>query len=118
MVEIAKDLGQDDLFSSFEESKDKAEIVQVLKELFDKEKIPLITDLSDDEIRVITTMQILAGMKGLDSWNVGIGYFTTLLLSRNRKSRTEIIDAIKGYGEKYRNRFQAMMGSPGNNNMR
>jgi hypothetical protein len=102
VAEIAEDLNQDLLLDQFDQQKEKAEIVQVLKELFDKDKIPLITDLDDDEIRLITMIQMLGHLKNVPVYDKMVGILTSLLLSKNRKSRTEIIDAIKGYGERFR----------------
>ena len=92
----------EDLFSQFAESKEEAEIFKVLKELFDRDKIRMITDLEDDEIRLITQINLLAELKGLPVWSLAVTYYTEMLLSRKRKSRTEIIDAIKGYAERFR----------------
>jgi len=99
-----------DLLGDFESSRDETEIVKVLKELFDKDKISLITDLDDDEIRLVTQILMIAELKDNPGMKLGVTYFTQLLLSRKRKSRTEIIDAIKGYGEKFKRGFGSMMG--------
>lgn len=88
------------LLGSFAEGKDKNEIIEVLKELFDPKKINQITDLTDDEIKIITAITVIADMKKMEIWDKGVYVYMSLLLSRNRKSRREVIDAIKGYSER------------------
>lgn len=90
------------LLSQFGESREKNEIVEVLKELFDLDKIELITDLEPDEIKLVTAINVCAGLKNIPSWKTGTDLYMKLLLSKNRKSRREIIDAIKGHAEKLR----------------
>lgn len=92
----------DVLLQQFQTSQDKNEIVEVLKELFDQEKIKLITELDDDEIRLITQILVVAKLHNIEIWEEAVHYFMMLMLSRKRKSRNEIIDSIKGYGERVR----------------
>ena len=85
------------LMEQFQIEQNKNEIAEVLKELFVEGKINMITDLTPDEIKVATRIYIIADMKGLESWKKGLAFYMKLVLSRNRKSRKEILDAIKGY---------------------
>lgn len=89
-----------ELLSGFAESKDKNEIIMVLNELFDESKIKLITDLGDDEIKLITAINLIAEMKDLEIWKTGTNLYMSLLLSRKRQSRREVIDAVKGFMDK------------------
>ena len=86
------------LMKQFQLASTKNEIAEVLKELFQESKINMITDLTPDEVRIATRIYIIADMKGLDSWKEGLAFYMKLVLSRNRKSRREILEAIKGYG--------------------
>ena len=56
---------QIELLSRFAESKDKSEVVEILQQLFDKTKINMITDLTPDEIKLITAIFVLSKMKKL-----------------------------------------------------
>jgi len=83
--------------SSFQQIPTKSELAEVIKELFEKEKLLMITDLSSDEIKLITRIRMIADMKGIKHWNDGLDLFMKLVLSRDRKSRKEILNAIAGF---------------------
>jgi hypothetical protein len=108
-----ENLEQSNLIGDFEAIKEDTEILQVLKELFDKEKIALISDLDEDEIRLSTRILTLGKMKGLIYYEIAVKLFMELMLSRKRKSRIEIIDAVKGFAERFRfmNKFMRPPGS-------
>lgn len=97
---VNQDSEQMALLGSFAEEKEKHEIIEVLKQLFDKEKINMISELSDDEIKLITAIQMCKELKNIEVWGTGADVFMGLLVSRNRKSRLEVIEAVKGYSEK------------------
>lgn len=86
----------DEIANAFSQVQNKNEVAEVLKELFDTGKIYLITDLTADEIRLMTRIYMVADMKNIKIWKDGLFIFCKLLLSKNRKSRTELLDAIKG----------------------
>lgn len=102
----------EDLLEEFDQSREKTEIVQVLKELFDQEKINLISSLDSDEIALVTRLLVIAEMKGLENYKSVIKNYLELQLSKDRKSRTELIDAVKGWSQRFRGLGQRMM--PGN----
>jgi predicted DNA-binding protein YlxM (UPF0122 family) len=85
------------VMAEFQQMQQKNEIAEVLKELFNSEKILMMTDLSMDEIKLATSIYILAEMKDIKYWKKGIEFYMKLVLSKNRKSRREILEAIKGY---------------------
>jgi hypothetical protein len=101
-----------ELLDKFSESQDKNEVVEILRELFKSDKIEMITDLSDDEISLITAIDTIAEYKDLPMWRFAKDYFIKLKLSKNRKSRKELIEAIKGHmqsknaGDKLREVFR------------
>lgn len=84
------------LLDQFANASEKNETVEVLKELFDKNKLELITDLSPDHISLITRMLVLSDLKNIPQWKQGIKTFMELRVSKNRLSRTELIKAISG----------------------
>jgi len=86
----------DMLMSSFANQQNKNELAEILKELFDEKKIQLITDLTKDEIKLVTRIVVIADMKGLSIWKSGIKTYLKLVLSKNRQSRKELLDAIRG----------------------
>lgn len=87
----------EDLALSFAKSQDKNEFLEILGKLFEKENIELITDLSEDEIKLITRIKTLADLKNYHVYKNAVLYYMELRLSTNRKSRREIVDAVKGY---------------------
>jgi len=93
---------EDVLLKEFQATQDKNEIVEVLKELFREENIRLITELDHDEITLLTRISSIAKMKNISIYDHTIDTYMKLLLSKKRKSRSEIIDAIKGYGDRMR----------------
>ena len=85
------------MLSSYQQVQLKNEVAEVLKELFRDEKILMITDLTPDEIKLVVRIRMIADMKDIKYWNDGLDLFMKLVLSRDRKSRKEILDAIKGF---------------------
>ena len=73
------------------------EMIEVLKELFDKNKIYMIGDLTKDEIKLATRIYIIAKIKKVKAWEMGLAFFCQLMLSKDRKSRKELLDAIRGH---------------------
>jgi hypothetical protein len=88
-----------DILDKFSTSQEKNEVVEVLKELFMKDKIEMISDLSNDEISLLTRIDTIAFYKDIPMWNYAKDYFIKLKLSKNRKSRKELIDAIKSHNQ-------------------
>jgi hypothetical protein len=86
-----------DLLNAFQQLSTKNEMAEVLKELFDENKIYMIGDMSKDEIKLATRIFVIADMKNIDAWKKGLGFYMKMLISKDRKSRKEILDAIKGY---------------------
>jgi len=95
--QLAQNSGNPDIIQKFAEMQNKNEIAEVLKELFDEKKIFLIGDLSPNEIKLATRIYMVSKMKNITIYQEGLAFFCKILLSKNRKSRWEILDAIKGY---------------------
>jgi len=89
-----KDMSIQDDFQSLN---NKSELADVLKELFDEKKISMIGDLTKDEIKIITRIYMISEIKNIPVWQKGLAVYSKLLLSKNRQSRKEIIDAVKGH---------------------
>lgn len=88
----------EDIQDAFNSMQNKTEIGEVLKELFNLEKREMITELSPDEVCLITKLDGVADIKGMQEYKNITAKFMTLQLSRNRKSRREIIDAVRSLG--------------------
>jgi hypothetical protein len=86
-----------DLANAFQQLSTKNEMAEVLKELFDEKKLYMIGDLSKDEIKLATRIYVIADMKKIEIWKQGLAFYIRLLISKDRKSRKEILEAIKGY---------------------
>jgi hypothetical protein len=93
----------------FSMANDDNKFAEVIKELMDKGKIEMITDFSSDEIKLITRIYMIVKMKNIPIWNEGLGVYMQLLLSKNRRSRNEMIDAlrpiIQGQGDGFLAKF-------------
>lgn len=85
------------MLDSFQQLQMKNEMAEVLKELFVEKKINMMTDLTSDEIKIATRIYMLSEMKDIKYWKTGLAYFMKIVLSRDRKSRKEILQAIGGY---------------------
>jgi uncharacterized membrane protein len=85
-----------DIQQQFQEAFNRNEVAEVLRELFVENKIYLITDLTKDEIKLATRIYMLAEMKDIKAWKSGLKFFVTLMLSKDRKSRKELLEAMKG----------------------
>lgn len=85
----------DDIADQFAMASDENKFAEVVKELMDKGKIEMITDLSADEVKLITRIYMIARMKNIDIWFEGLAIFMQLQLSKQRKSRREMIDALR-----------------------
>lgn len=85
-----------DIGAQFAEAQTRNEIAEILRELFVEKKIYLITDLNKDEIKLATRIYMIAEMKNVKAWKEGLRFFVTLMLSKDRKSRRELLEAMKG----------------------
>ena len=83
----------------FSQAQNKNPGAEILRELFDKKKIFLITDLSTDEIRMATRIFMIAQMKNIGVWKDGLSFYLELCVSRDRKSRKELVDAMKNLNQ-------------------
>jgi len=86
----------EDLLSKFAETQQRNEIAEVLKELFKEEKIFMIGDLTKDEIKLFTRIHMVADMKDIQIYKTGLEFYSKLMLSKDRQSRKELLEAIRG----------------------
>lgn len=100
----------DKLLSAFAGTQQN-QTVEILKELLDASKIDIITDLTAEEVKLCTRIYMIAEIKGLTIWKTGLKYYMKLLLSKNRKSRREILEAIKGSVSEQQGFFRNAMNS-------
>jgi len=89
----------DDVLNAFQQVQNKNEVAEVLKELFDEKKIFLIGDLTKDEIKIATRIFMISELKNIQVWEKGLAFYCKILLSKDRRSRREILDAIRGYSQ-------------------
>lgn len=85
-----------DVSQQFQQAQNRNEIAEILRELFVEDKIFLITDLSKDEIKLATRIYLIAEMKDIKAWKNGLKFYVKLMLSKDRKSRKELLEAMKG----------------------
>lgn len=100
----------DKLLSAFAGTQQN-QTVEILKELLDDSKIDIITDLTEEQIKLCTRIYMIAEIKELDIWKTGLKYYMKLLLSKKRQSRKEILEAIKGSVTEQQGFFKNAMNS-------
>lgn len=83
------------MVDAFARQQNKNEHVEVLKELFNPAKLRMITELTDAEIAICTRMELIAKLMNASEYADAAEMFMMLRLSRQRKSRHEIIEAVK-----------------------
>lgn len=86
---------EDDIENLFNQVSNN-DMSKVLNELFNEKKISMITDLTSDEIKLCTKIYMIANIKKVNIWIKGLEFYLKLALSKDRKSRKEIIDSFKG----------------------
>lgn len=69
---------------------------KAVSEMFNDLKIDMITDLTEDEIKLITRIYMVSELKGIKIYKSGVKHYLRLLLSKKRKSRSELLQAIEG----------------------
>lgn len=73
----------------------ESNIKSVSKELFNSDKIDVKTELSHDEINMVTKLRFLERKFKLRNIDVLVGSLLTLRVSKDRKSRSEFIQALR-----------------------
>ena len=86
----------EDLLTKFAETQQRNEIAEVLKELFEEKKIFMIGDLTKDEIKLATRIFMIADIKQIPIYKEGLIFYSKLMLSKDRLSRRELLEAIRG----------------------
>ena len=89
-------MATEELLTKFAETQQRNEIAEVLKELFEEKKIFLISGLSKDEIKLCTRIYLVADMKNINIYKTGLAFYVKLMLSKDRQSRRELLEAIRG----------------------
>jgi hypothetical protein len=88
----------DDMMSGLD---DKSNTFEILKDLTDKDKVRLFSELSDDEIKSLTRLEFLAKLlrsrygKNVLNLELFIDTFMALRVNKKRSSRAEFVDAFK-----------------------
>ena len=88
----------DDTIDELETSINESEIKHAVRELFqktDSKQIPLKTEISDDEIKMITRLKTIGAVMRINTLSETLDNFMLLRISNARKGRQEIIDALK-----------------------
>lgn len=88
------------IVEKFADQQSKHEVIEVLKELFDKNKIFLISSFRRDEINLMTRIILVSSIRDVQVWADACELLAELRLSENRLSRTEVIEAVKANQER------------------
>ena len=79
-----------------EEKKDmESAFYDVLKDMTSEDKALLLSELSDNDLKLITRLKMLKIMRNQDLYETLSKIFIKLRISKDRKSREEILKAIK-----------------------
>jgi len=87
------------------EVKDDKTELDVLKELFTLKNVETKTELSTQQIILINQKRAIAKLIGFDKLNIVLDDFMFLMISKERKGRSEFVDGFKS------NREQQMQNS-------
>jgi len=74
----------------------QSSVAEITRQLLDEKKIKMLTDLNQDEIKLITKILFVAETMKIECWAGVLDNFMKLRLSGTRKSREEIIRAAIG----------------------
>jgi len=89
-----------DMTSGFTQVNNNSDISETIKQLFDNDKelerIFQITDLSQNEISLITRIWLIGEMKDIKQYKNLVRFFCQIKLSKDRSSRREVLRAIDG----------------------
>lgn len=85
----------DAMVQAFQTQTNKNDKVEILKELFDKLKVKMITELSLNQIKIATKILAIARIKGIKCWEDLMNDYFELSLSNRRLSRKELLEAMK-----------------------
>ena len=90
----------DEVANSFTQVNNSSDTAESINHLFDTDKelkkIYQITDLSQNEISLITRILMIAELKNITQFKTLILHYCQLKLSKNRQSRREVLSAIEG----------------------
>jgi hypothetical protein len=78
----------------------KNQMLETIRELFNEDKLFMISDLTRDEIKLCTRIHGIAVLKNIPEWDELLESYVKFLLSHRRESRREIIKAIAGLNSK------------------
>lgn len=75
----------------------------ILKELFSAKEIDTKTDLTANQTKLIALLELKAKMIDLPELSYVVKKFEVLLISKERKSRTEFVNSFRGIDESAKN---------------
>lgn len=67
----------------------------VLKDLNNEKKTSVMSELSDNEIKLLTKLKLLSKMRKNNLYDDAVSIFMKMRLSKDRQSRKEILTGIK-----------------------
>ena len=92
-----------DVTSSFTNVTQQSDISESIKTLFDDDpelkKIFQITDLSQNEISLVTRIWLIGEMKNIKQFRSLVLFYCQIRLSKDRRSRYEVLRALEGIRE-------------------
>jgi hypothetical protein len=89
------ELGAAQLLQKETEKTREAAIYDVLKDFQDEKKQKMLSELNDTQISLITRLKVLSKLRKQPIYENVCELFMILKASKNRKSRAEVVKAIK-----------------------
>jgi len=84
-----------DIFEEILAGETDTDLSKIIKELLDQNNIETKTELSQKQINAIATLQTEAILYNINPLKVYLGEFKTHMVSKNRKSREEIVEIMR-----------------------
>jgi hypothetical protein len=111
-------IGQDEAQSEVEELEnmfqgDGQTESSILKELFNSKNIKVKTDLTEDQISIVSRLFLMAHITKRPYLHTVLNEFITLRVSKDRKSRTEFVEAHKDRNQQQGKGLMGLFGGGG-----
>ncbi len=91
---------KNEYINALEQTQNKNEIAQVLRELFNPNKRRMITEASQDELKLMVRMELLSEMWDIKPMKKLVHNYQEGMISHKRQGRKEILEAVKGSTKK------------------
>jgi len=89
------DINLNELMKPQEKKNIESALFDVFKDMTDIKKVNLLTQLNDNQVKIITKLMMLSDMRNKKMYEKICNMFMLLQVSSGRQSRTELLQGIK-----------------------